>query len=60
MSLSDDASLRGRPRGFRLKVNELRISAAGFVRSSRQHRHHAAAKVPRRAHQVSPSGRATG
>ncbi len=32
MSLSDDASLRGRPRGFRLKVNELRISAgAGFV-----------------------------
>jgi formate--tetrahydrofolate ligase len=32
MSLSDDASRRGRPRGFRLKVNELRISAgAGFV-----------------------------
>jgi formate--tetrahydrofolate ligase len=32
MSLSDDASLRGRPRGFRLKVNELRISAgAGFI-----------------------------
>ena len=32
MSLSDQPSLRGRPRGFRLKVNELRISAgAGFV-----------------------------
>ena len=32
MSLSDDPSLRGRPRGFRIKVNELRISAgAGFV-----------------------------
>jgi len=32
MSLSDDAALRGRPRGFRIKVNELRISAgAGFV-----------------------------
>lgn len=32
MSLSDKAELRGRPRGFRIKVNELRISAgAGFV-----------------------------
>jgi formate--tetrahydrofolate ligase len=32
MSLSDDATLRGRPRGFRIRVNELRISAgAGFV-----------------------------
>jgi formate--tetrahydrofolate ligase len=32
LSLSDDPSLRGRPRGFRIKVNELRISAgAGFV-----------------------------
>jgi formate--tetrahydrofolate ligase len=32
MSLSDNAALRGRPRGFRIKVNELRISAgAGFV-----------------------------
>jgi formate--tetrahydrofolate ligase len=32
MSLSDDADLRGRPHGFRIKVNELRISAgAGFV-----------------------------
>jgi formate--tetrahydrofolate ligase len=32
MSLSDDAALRGRPSGFRIKVNELRISAgAGFV-----------------------------
>lgn len=32
MSLSDDASLKGRPRNFRLTVNELRIAAgAGFV-----------------------------
>jgi formate--tetrahydrofolate ligase len=32
MSLSDDPALRGRPSGFRIKVNELRISAgAGFV-----------------------------
>lgn len=32
MSLSDDPDRRGRPRGFRIKVNELRLSAgAGFV-----------------------------
>ena len=32
MSLSDDPQRRGRPRGFRVTVNELRISAgAGFV-----------------------------
>jgi formate--tetrahydrofolate ligase len=32
MSLSDDPELRGRPRGFRLRVNELRLSAgAGFI-----------------------------
>lgn len=32
MSLSDDADRRGRPRGFRIRVNELRLSAgAGFV-----------------------------
>ncbi|MHC1763522.1 MAG: formate--tetrahydrofolate ligase [Verrucomicrobiia bacterium] len=32
MSLSDDPQLRGRPRGFRLNVGELRLSAgAGFV-----------------------------
>ncbi|MGD0253048.1 MAG: formate--tetrahydrofolate ligase [Verrucomicrobiota bacterium] len=32
MSLSDDPDLRGRPSGFRIKVNELRISAgAGFI-----------------------------
>ncbi len=32
MSLSDDPARRGRPTGFRIKVNELRISAgAGFV-----------------------------
>jgi formate--tetrahydrofolate ligase len=31
-SLSDDASLRGRPKGFRVNVNELRLAAgAGFV-----------------------------
>jgi formate--tetrahydrofolate ligase len=32
MSLSDDPELRGRPRGFRVKVNELRLSAgSGFI-----------------------------
>ena len=32
MSLSDDPELRGRPRGFRVRVNELRLSAgAGFI-----------------------------
>jgi formate--tetrahydrofolate ligase len=32
MSLSDNASLRGRPEGFTIRVNELRVSAgAGFV-----------------------------
>ena len=32
MSLSDDPALRGRPRGFRIAVNELRLAAgAGFV-----------------------------
>jgi len=32
MSLSDDPELRGRPSGFRIKVNELRLSAgAGFI-----------------------------
>jgi formate--tetrahydrofolate ligase len=32
MSLSDDPERRGRPRGFRVNVNELRLSAgAGFV-----------------------------
>jgi formate--tetrahydrofolate ligase len=32
MSLSDDPERRGRPRGFRIKVNELRLSAgAGFI-----------------------------
>jgi len=32
MSLSDDAKLRGRPKGFRVNVNELRLAAgAGFV-----------------------------
>ena len=32
LSLSDNPALRGRPRGFRITVNELRVSAgAGFV-----------------------------
>jgi formate--tetrahydrofolate ligase len=32
MSLSDNAALRGRPLGFKIRVNELRISAgAGFI-----------------------------
>jgi len=32
MSLSDDAELKGRPRGFRVTVREVRLSAgAGFV-----------------------------
>jgi formate--tetrahydrofolate ligase len=32
MSLSDNPDLRGRPKGFRVKVNELRLSAgAGFI-----------------------------
>jgi formate--tetrahydrofolate ligase len=32
MSLSDNPDLRGRPKNFRIKVNELRLSAgAGFV-----------------------------
>jgi formate--tetrahydrofolate ligase len=32
MSLSDDPELRGRPSGFRIRVNELRLSAgAGFI-----------------------------
>ena len=32
MSLSDDPELRGRPKGFRVNVNELRLSAgAGFI-----------------------------
>jgi formate--tetrahydrofolate ligase len=32
LSLSDDPSLRGRPRGFRVTVNELRVAAgAGFL-----------------------------
>ena len=55
MSLSDDPGLRGRPRGFRIKVNELRISAGAGLRGGdlRQHRHHAgpAQSARRRAHQ---------
>jgi formate--tetrahydrofolate ligase len=64
MSLSDDPARRGRPRGFRIKVNELRISAgAGFVvvicgsivTMPGLPRVPAAARI-----KVLPSGRATG
>jgi len=64
LSLSDNPALRGRPSGFRLKVNELRISAgAGFivvicgsiVTMPGLPRVPAAARI-----KVLPSGRATG
>ena len=64
MSLSDNASLRGRPEGFRITVNELRISAgAGFivvicgniVTMPGLPRVPAAARI-----KVSPSGKASG
>jgi formate--tetrahydrofolate ligase len=64
MSLSDDASRRGRPRGFRIKVNELRISAgAGFVVviCGNIVTMPGLPKVPAAARiKVLPSGRATG
>ncbi len=64
MSLSDDASLRGRPKGFRIKVNELRISAgAGFVVviCGSIMTMPGLPKVPAAARiKVLPSGRATG
>ena len=64
MSLSDDAALRGRPRGFRIKVNELRISAgAGFVVviCGSIMTMPGLPKVPAAARiKVLPSGRATG
>jgi formate--tetrahydrofolate ligase len=64
MSLSDDAALRGRPRGFRIKVSELRISAgAGFVVviCGSIMTMPGLPKVPAAARiKVLPSGRATG
>ena len=64
MSLSDDASRRGRPRDFRIKVNELRISAgAGFVVviCGNIMTMPGLPKVPAAARiKVLPSGRATG
>lgn len=64
MSLSDDPALRGRPRGFRIKVNELRISAgAGFVVviCGSIMTMPGLPKVPAAARiKVLPSGRATG
>jgi len=64
MSLSDDPELRGRPRGFRVKVNELRLSAgAGFVVAVCGNivTMPGLPKVPAAAHiKISPTGRATG
>ena len=64
MSLSDDPSLRGRPRGFRISVNELRLSAgAGFVVAicGSIVTMPGLPKVPAAARiKVLPSGRATG
>jgi formate--tetrahydrofolate ligase len=64
MSLSDDPALRGRPRGFRIRVNELRISAgAGFVVviCGNIVTMPGLPKVPAAARiKVLPSGRATG
>lgn len=64
MSLSDDPALRGRPRGFRVKVNELRLSAgAGFivVVCGNIVTMPGLPKVPAAAHiKVLPGGRVTG
>ncbi|MBI5386666.1 MAG: formate--tetrahydrofolate ligase [Verrucomicrobia bacterium] len=64
MSLSDNADLRGRPRGFRIRVNELRLSAgAGFVVAICGNivTMPGLPKVPAAARiKVLPSGRATG
>jgi len=64
MSLSDEPARRGRPRGFRIKVNELRISAgAGFVVviCGSIMTMPGLPKVPAAARiKVLPSGRATG
>jgi formate--tetrahydrofolate ligase len=64
MSLSDDPDLRGRPRGFRVKVNELRLSAgAGFIVAVCGNivTMPGLPKVPAAAHiKVSPTGQVTG
>ncbi|HWH68108.1 MAG TPA: formate--tetrahydrofolate ligase, partial [Candidatus Sulfotelmatobacter sp.] len=64
LSLSDDPALRGRPKGFRITVNELRISAgAGFVVviCGSIVTMPGLPKVPAAARiQVLPSGKATG
>jgi len=64
MSLSDDPALRGRPRSFRVTVNELRLSAgAGFVVAICGNivTMPGLPKVPAAARiKVLPSGRATG
>ncbi|HTY86021.1 MAG TPA: formate--tetrahydrofolate ligase [Candidatus Acidoferrum sp.] len=64
MSLSDDPELRGRPRGFRVRVNELRLSAgAGFIVAVCGNivTMPGLPKVPAAAHiKMSPTGQATG
>jgi formate--tetrahydrofolate ligase len=64
MSLSDDPDLRGRPRGFRIRVNELRLSAgAGFIVAICGNivTMPGLPKVPAAAHiKMSPTGQATG
>ncbi len=64
MSLSDDPERRGRPSGFRIKVNELRIAAgAGFVVAICGNivTMPGLPKVPAAAHiKMLPSGRAAG
>jgi formate--tetrahydrofolate ligase len=64
MSLSDDPELRGRPSGFRVKVNELRLSAgAGFIVAVCGNivTMPGLPKVPAAAHiKVSPTGQVTG
>ena len=64
MSLSDNPSLRGRPSGFRVKVNELRLSAgAGFIVAVCGNivTMPGLPKVPAAAHiKMLPGGRATG
>jgi formate--tetrahydrofolate ligase len=64
LSLSDDPELRGRPRGFRVRVNELRLSAgAGFIVAICGNivTMPGLPKVPAAAHiKMLPGGRATG
>jgi formate--tetrahydrofolate ligase len=64
LSLSDNSDLRGRPRGFRVTVNELRLSAgAGFVVAICGNivTMPGLPKVPAAAHiKVLPTGQATG